>query len=64
MPRHTKLYIQQFDDINGVIRERKSKKDKQCHDHTKLDIEQFDNTNGVIRGRKSKTNRPSLTYAL
>jgi hypothetical protein len=52
MPRHTKLYIEKFDDINGVIRERKSKKDKQCHDHTKLYIEQFDNTNGVIRGRK------------
>jgi hypothetical protein len=57
MPRHTKFYIEQFDDINGVIRERKSKKDRQCHGHTKLYIEQFDDTNEVIRGRKSKTDR-------
>jgi hypothetical protein len=27
MPRHTKLYIEQFDDFNGVIRECKSKKE-------------------------------------
>jgi hypothetical protein len=47
----TKLYIEQFDDTNGVIRGRKSKKDRQCHDHTKLYIEQFDDTNGVIIGR-------------
>ena len=46
MPRNTKLYIQQFDDINGVFRGGKSKKDRQCHGHTKLYIEQFDDTNG------------------
>jgi hypothetical protein len=45
---HTKLYIDQFDDANGVIIGRKSKKDRQCHGHTKLDIEQFDDTNGLI----------------
>ena len=44
---HTKLYIEQFDDTNGVIRGRKSKKDRQCHGHTKLYTEQFDDTNGT-----------------
>jgi hypothetical protein len=53
---HTKLYIEQFDDTNGVIIGRKSK-DRQCHGHTKLYIEKFDDTNGVIRGRNSKTDR-------
>jgi hypothetical protein len=53
----TKLYIEQFDDANGVIREPKSKKDRQCHGHSKLYIEQFDDTTGTIRGRKSKKER-------
>jgi hypothetical protein len=42
---HTKLYIEQFDDTNGVIIGRKSEKDRQCHGHTKLDMEEFDHTN-------------------
>ena len=54
MPRHTKLFKQQFDNTNGIIRGRKSKTDRQCHAHTKLYTEQFDDTNGVIRGCKSK----------
>jgi hypothetical protein len=44
-------------DTNGLIRGRKSKKDRQCHDHIKLDIEQFDDTKGVIIGCKSKKDR-------
>jgi hypothetical protein len=51
---HTKLYIEQFDDTNGVIIGRQSKTDRQCQGHTKLDIEQFDETNydypvGIIK---------------
>jgi hypothetical protein len=57
----SKLYIEQFDDTNGLIRGRKSKMDRQCHGHIKLYIEQFDDTNGVIIGRKSKKITPLVS---
>ena len=40
-----------FEDTKGVIRSRKSTKDRQCND------QRFEDTKGVIRRRKSKKNR-------
>ena len=68
MNKHYKLQIKEFDDTKGVIRSRKSQKDRQRqwpkekgqHDeqrsvkYYKLQITEFKYTREIIRSRKSK----------
>jgi hypothetical protein len=61
---NTLFCTEKFDDTKGVIRSRKSKKNRQHNDQTKKDKRtmiyktlQFEDTKGVIRSCKSKKDR-------